>query len=354
MTSPSRRCTGPLRLGVPDELRPTLASDDRVVWLGRTAALTPIEQLPWWSSDFFAASAIPGSNDVYYCDWDASAQWGVGEVEASAPWAEPAANMLWVAEVPADRVPEADAAVSALAGRLSCNASPTPLLGELDAVEEHFALPLTVLEPVRHRFDPRGAWEELVRAGLAHDGDPEGPSLVGPGHPVELDELWQMYSDTMRALSSDHPIEAALQREEFDSFVTSDRDAMLVLCRGGAPVSVALSATNLDADEWIDSRWTSQLLQGSGSRDVILVPGIATRIDRRMTGSIVELLVALGRIVVQASANLLLLFPCNNVSRHYTPAIAQKATDRFGEQLTGQVHKAASYIIRGYRVAARA
>lgn len=73
-----------------------------------------------------------------------------------------------------------------------------------------------------------------------------------------------------------------------------------------------------------------------------------------MTGSIVELLVALGRIVVQASANLLLLFPCNNVSRHYTPAIAQKATDRFGEQLTGQVHKAASYIIRGYRVAARA
>ena len=350
MTDLDRRCTGPLRLGVPVELRDGLRADERVVWLEGSPVVTPIGHLPWWSTRFFEASQLPGSDEVQYCDWDAVVQSGRTSGLDDPGLQGSARPALWVAEVPEELVGEADAAVSVLASHMGREVQPVQLLGDTDAVEEHFLMRLRVLDPVDRQFDPRAAWRELVDGGVARDGDPDGASLMTVDHPIELDELWDLYSNTMAVLSQDHPIEAALEREEFDAFVTSPTDIMLVLCKGGEALSVALVSTDPSRFEWFDQRWTEQLTPQGPPRNMALIPGIATRFDRRMTGSIVELLGLLGRLIVESSTDITLMFPCNNASRDYTPHLSQKALDHQGEQLQGRVERVARYLMRGYVV----
>jgi len=345
-----RRCTGPLRLGVPDEFVATLEEDERVVWLGGTPVLVPIEHLPWWSGRFFGSSGLPGTSDVRYCDWDALTRLDPGHGSTDGARADDLPGGLWVCEVPDDQLDQADRAVAALASQAGRSARAVPLLDDEEAVEEYYATMLRVEHHLDRPFDLRASWRELVDAGAAREADPDGPSLMFPGHPVALDELWQMYADTMGVLSLDHPIEAVLQREEFDGFVTSERDAMLVLCSGGAPISVALVSSDPNRFEWLDQRWIDALRTPPAPREVAFVPGIATRIDSRMKGSILELLTSFTRLIVQWSTDITVVFPCNNLSRNYTPRISQRASEQLGDRLRGRVHKVAGYVHRGYVV----
>lgn len=351
MTVPDRRCTGPLRLGVPAELVPALRADDRVVWLDGTPVVTPVRHLPWWSHAFLTRSGLAGADDARYCDWDAVSQAGPAAVVQPPPAPRgPGAASLWVTEVPDDLIAEADAVVASLAAGMGLRSRPVRLLDGQDAVEEHFTVQLRIQRPTDRELDLRAAWDDLVLTGGARDGDPDGPSLLTPGHPVDRDALWGLYSSTMALLSQDHPIEAALQRDEFESFATSPRDVMLVMCSGGEPVSLALIATSLSQFSWLDPRWTDRLLVPGSPQNLALIPGIATRVDRQMVGSIAELLHLFGLLVLGASTDVTLLFPCNNVSREYTPRITQKAIDRFGDRLWGRVGSAAAYVLRGYVV----
>lgn len=316
-----------------------------MVWLDEELALlTPLDRLPWWSERFFLQLSIAGATEARYLDWDGAAGRNLGATNVkSDPLRWP---QLWVGEVPHGYGNEWEAVANALAESAELTIRHTKLLEVEEAVEEHFVLPVRVDAPSPKRFSPRAIWRELLDAGQTIDSDPDGPSLLLDPSAEEIDELWKLYSETMSVLSTGHPIESTLDRSEFERFIDHQDDCVLVLRSGGEPIALALLNTDLARFEWLDQRWYREILPQPTSPALVMIPGIVTKLDRQSLGLIHTLLMLIPRMIEHSRSEVTVTFPCNNLSRQYTPAIAQRGLDPFKPVLKGAVERIATYQFR--------
>lgn len=340
----SRRVSGPLRLGVPAEVAAALRDDPRVVWQRDTPVLTPIEHLPWWSPAYFEEQGVDLGH-VAYVDWDAVAGLAEPELGPTGGVGEPG---LWVTEIPAGFEDEAEATVQQVAGRWGRTATRRPLLADEEAVEEYWVCRLEHPQRRSDAFDLRTAWRAIVGDGRRVDGDPDGASLAA-GRADELDVLWELYCEGMRPLSLGHPIQGTLERAEFDALVTGAKSCAVVLRSAGEPVSVALMSTDLEHFGWIDPRWFDAEIAPM-SPNTMFIPGIVTRLDRRLEGRIDQLLSVILDFIEVTRLDLTILFPCNNLSRHYTPRLTQQVYETRTTPVRGRVERVASCEFAGFEV----
>jgi hypothetical protein len=339
MTLLTRASTGPLMLGTPPAMIPLLSKDLRVQWVGEQPLLTPIDLLPWWSTQFFRSR--PDLQPVFHVDW---------QVAASAPTHVLAATPgTWVTEVPRHLQGDAVAAVVRLAEHAGRTARAFPLLGDEEAVEEHFVASGCRNEPDEdRRLVMRHAWARVTDQRGPADLD-DGVVLYEPGGPLHFDELWTLYRTVMEVLSEHHPIAAVLPREQFEQVACSEQGALFVRVIDRRPASMALMSTDVSAFEWLDAHWEQRLRDTTGISNIVVVPGIVTTGEHRHRGLISGILDCILDMCTAVQCDVLATFPCNNLSRNYTPAIAGRVVDRYRD-FHGAVERTASYDFMAFDV----
>jgi hypothetical protein len=284
----------------------------------------------------------------WYIDWDLLSRLNFDDLNWESIRGVNLAGCLLVSEVPETLLDVAESVVRAFARNLQLNISALHLLETEDAVEEYFVLHGTAQERFEEHFDPRSIWDGRVQRGLGKQNDPNGVSLLTDPIQADIDSIWELYVSNMQELSLSHPIKGDLDLDSFETLLRSPLSAAFVGRSDGAPLSLALMTMDMGFFEFLDPRWPEGLQSKFSPTTVVMCPGIVTARERRRSGLNLEVLALWTDIAREAHTNQTVIFPCNNVSRAYTPLIAQAACDLIAPDVSGKVELASRYIFSGY------
>lgn len=338
-----RPCSGPLMLGIPHDLAKELRRAPGVRCDDDQPCLVPVGMLPWWSKEFFGSDRR--FDDVYLV---------APEAVPMSPSAAIAAGACgtWVVEAIDRDVEMVDRAVRRLAHAACMTVAEDPLLGTEDAVEEHYGIAVKQRSRAAgEHLTVEASWAHIVSHGAVVDSEAHKEiARYTANGPIELGDIWNLYRNVMSHLSRYHPIEGVLPRQQFESIAASPDSAILTRSLDGIPISMAIISTEASSFDWLDPRWVDEIRVRNDTEQVLVIPGIVTSAHARKLNVVDALLDMVLEIVLASGTDTTILFPCNNLSRGYTPRISQRTMDRYRAHLTGDVELLARYVFRGYRV----
>lgn len=175
------------------------------------------------------------------------------------------------------------------------------------------------------------AYQEGVEAGrypyIANDGT--GIKIINSiEEEEEINRLWRLYEGPFRYLAETNPVRASFTYYEFVDAMRDSDVIKSVYQEDGDIVAFCFLQNNLELCPWINqeyykSRFPKEYRYG----EIIYFPGIVTDDERRggrYSGKVINMITDL---VYDSGQEPVIIFECNDVSRHYIPKIVERAVN---------------------------
>lgn len=143
-----------------------------------------------------------------------------------------------------------------------------------------------------------------------------------------IDRLWKLYEGPFHKLAETNPVRASFTYEEFVDAMQDKNVIKSIYQEDGEVITFCFLQNDLDLCPWINQEYyKSKFPEEYESGQILYFPGIVTDEEKRggtYSGRVIDMITS---ITYDSGQEPVIIFECNDVSRHYIPKIVERVVN---------------------------
>jgi len=226
--------------------------------------------------------------------------------------------------------PRIDKELASIARELGLTFTDVVGRGGVDAKHFHYA---SLAQPIAKNdgtIEPKSMYEAFDQGRANGALTDDSISVSSSLSPADSQQIWDFYEPVFDQLSSDDPVYAGLNRDEFNTLIQSPDCIKFVYRAGAAIVNLSLIA-DIKTCSWMNQFYYQQRYPVEYERGQIYCsPGVIANPNIPHQVSSLQTLGMVGKVIKLAGIEPVLTFACDHISNVQLPRLSELALRRAG------------------------